>query len=1100
MDALSGVSRLGVTGLTDGRLDTGFLADLARRASFWWERSPDAIRTLGSEGACLDDWRSVMGGSATALERRLDWQGSATFRLAYSAVGGEACLPQWTSVLRCIAKALTDGDGNEALLDPEARFAFEELLAPAVRAAAGLLRERVEREQPDVDTDLLGLLSPEAHRDLQRALLARLSSIMSEPLYVAFCQVRPYGPMLLGALDAIGGDNVEDTAYREFVASTAADSMRAIFDAYPVVARLAGTAVEQWVESVAELLQRFANDLPLLNDRLLDGLVGFDVATPMIATVEASLSDAHRGGRSVAVLTLADGRRLVYKPKSLALEAALGRLLGWCSEGKQFDLRAAAVLDRGEYGWGEYIEHLPCQDREGARRYYHRAGALLCVLHLLRASDCHHGNLVAHGEYPVLIDAETLCHPRARSLHQDGDIATAGDITQDFLGSVLRTMMLPSWHVSGDGQVAYDISGLGSSASGPLPYSVRDWSWVNTDAMALRERAGEVPAEKNVLRVGDHVVTATDFVPEVVAGFEAMYDHLVRNRAELSGPTGPLAAFADLPIRFLFRGTRIYASILNSACVAEQLTDGARFSIQLDRVSVAFVQGRSRPHAWPVLQGELHALGQLDIPYFQGSVSSDALDAGHGIVIPRYFEASGYADVIATLNSLGDDDRAWQVGLIEGSFLSQVVRHEETEPPDNLERPTPAQRTFERATHPPTHLEMARAVGDELAQRSLMDSRGEAHWLGLGLVAQTERVQLELIGDSLYDGRCGVALFLAALHHVTAEPRWAHLADAALGSVRRLGDELENYAGDPALLPGPAAVGSMVYALVRASAYLEKPEYLDLATRLSAAITQDLIDQDTSYDVLSGAAGATLGLLSLHHATGDSDALTRATACGDHLLAHRLGPEGTRAWTTLGPLPLTGFSHGAAGIALALCRLAEANADPRFGMAAQEAMAYERTLFSAKHGNWPDLRQGDQGAEPSYPNQWCHGATGIALARLGSGAWAHDPQVDDEIRAALTTTMDAGPALVDHLCCGTTGRVEALIVGAAHLDRPDWHQAAERLASHVQQHRISTGMYQLFPNLPRPVFNPGFFRGVSGIGYQWIRMAHPQIPSAILWQ
>ena len=54
--------------------------------------------------------------------------------------------------------------------------------------------------------------------------------------------------------------------------------------------------------------------------------------------------------------------------------------------------------------------------------------------------------------------------------------------------------------------------------------------------------------------------------------------------------------------------------------------------------------------------------------------------------------------------------------------------------------------------------------------------------------------------------------------------------------------------------------------------------------------------------------------------------------------------------------PLTGYSHGAAGIALALLELAARTGAEGFRSAARGAIDYERSLFSSEAGNWPDLR------------------------------------------------------------------------------------------------------------------------------------------------
>src|ERR671915_222589 len=87
-------------------------------------------------------------------------------------------------------------------------------------------------------------------------------------------------------------------------------------------------------------------------------------------------------------------------------------------------------------------------------------------------------------------------------------------------------------------------------------------------------------------------------------------------------------------------------------------------------------------------------------------------------------------------------------------------------------------------------------------------------------------------------------------------------------------------------------------------------------------------------------------------------------------------------WNNEGAItrPLTGFSHGTAGIAWALLELAALTGEEHFRKAALDAIAYERDLFSPEAGNWPHL--GDDN-NPFWVT-WCHGAPGIGLARLCS--------------------------------------------------------------------------------------------------------------------
>ena len=68
-------------------------------------------------------------------------------------------------------------------------------------------------------------------------------------------------------------------------------------------------------------------------------------------------------------------------------------------------------------------------------------------------------------------------------------------------------------------------------------------------------------------------------------------------------------------------------------------------------------------------------------------------------------------------------------------------------------------------------------------------------------------------------------------------------------------------------------------------------------------------------------------------------------ACAQVLLEHQItaGPC-AGAWPGGETIPLTGMSHGAAGIAYALCRLYQVTTEPRLLAAAEAAMRFENTL------------------------------------------------------------------------------------------------------------------------------------------------------------
>jgi lantibiotic modifying enzyme len=272
-----------------------------------------------------------------------------------------------------------------------------------------------------------------------------------------------------------------------------------------------------------------------------------------------------------------------------------------------------------------------------------------------------------------------------------------------------------------------------------------------------------------------------------------------------------------------------------------------------------------------------------------------------------------------------------------------------------------------------------------------------------------------------------------------------------------------------------------------------------IAARL---ITPGEIANDRAFDVIGGAAGAILGLLALHEATGDADALDRAVACGHHLLAHRTaGEHGHHAWATNEGKRLCGFAHGAAGIAYALLRLAGRSGEEVFREAAAEAIAFEDALYVADRQNWPDLRPvSPDHPEAEYAATWCNGGAGIGLARLGGLAALDTPQIRADIDHAMDVIRREGGQGVDHLCCGNLGRADVLLEMGSRLGRPDLdHAARVRVANH-RRRALERGGYRLWWETGGGISVPGLFQGTSGVGYALLRAAFPdRLPSVLLW-
>lgn len=1035
------------------------LRRIAAQASTARERlnAPHLLALLPE--AAVAPWVAAVG--PEHWPRFLAWEGltEAEVRRAVAPVQwrAEASLPAWAEAVgAALRRAELALESLPPGCDPSAPLPFEALLAPF----AADFQTRLAVEAADV-------LAPPAQHALTRGLLRELAHLAAPALLTEFRRFSATGLSPLARFVTAE----PDALYRQFVARLTGGAWLDFLTRYPVLARWMGTRIVLWTAAHIELAQRLAADLPGLRER-------WGSAPPVMA-LEPALSDPHDGGRQVSVLTFAAGPRLVYKPRPVMLAAAFQQLLEWLTaRAAPVDLRAPEVWAREGYGWLTFLTPQPCTD---AALYYRRAGALLAVLHLLDATDAHAENLLACGDYPVLMDAETLLHPRVRRLP-----ATLPDAEAEALArlehSVLRTGMLPGWSPA---------EGVGGAAVAPA----RGWLHINTDRMAQVTVAAPVPPTSHIPQTADGPAPAV-YLPEIVAGFEALTRFcLVHREALLSGP---LPAFRGCETRFVFRSTRVYGQLLARMAEPPALRDGLVVGWPLEMLARAFLRAPERSAGWPLLAAERQALLQGDIPRFSVGVEAGALPVAPGVTIPDYFEAPSYAALTSRLRALGEAAIA-EAAIAEAAIAEQAQWIREAALLSTGAEPG-EQRT-ELSQAPDCHspfaichfLEEALALAAELRRRAVVGDDGSVTWIAPQPLHGGARPQFAPLGYDLYDGLAGVALFWAALYRVRGEAEAREMALGALAPVCALA---RGPAG-PWLaargLGGAEGAGSLLYALAQIGAWLAAPALWDVAREVAGWLPPERIAAEKRVGVVDGLAGAALGLLALHQVAPEEGLAIQAGVCGRRLLA-LADAEAAQ----------TGFAHGAAGVALALLRLHTFTGEIEFRRGAEALIAAETAHFSAEAGNWRDLRP-DPEAAPRFAGAWCNGAPGIGLARVGGLDVLDTPGVRRDIDAALTTTRrllaEEQHRQADHVCCGNFGRIDILLEAGQRLVRPEWRALAQTTAAQVVARAHRFGGYHLSGAVPRGVFAPGFFQGMAGIGYSLLRLAYPgQLPAVLLWE
>ena len=93
-----------------------------------------------------------------------------------------------------------------------------------------------------------------------------------------------------------------------------------------------------------------------------------------------------------------------------------------------------------------------------------------------------------------------------------------------------------------------------------------------------------------------------------------VYRILQRHRDTVLAPGGPLDRMRHARIRFIFRHTSLYASLLERLQHPNYLRDGVARSVQMDVLTRPLLGLDSPPTLWPIVAAERAALEQLDVP------------------------------------------------------------------------------------------------------------------------------------------------------------------------------------------------------------------------------------------------------------------------------------------------------------------------------------------------------------------------------------------------------------------------------------------------------------------------------------------------------
>ncbi len=430
-----------------------------------------------------------------------------------------------------------------------------------------------------------------------------------------------------------------------------------IFRQYPVLARQVVRTIDSWSNFCYEFLSSLHKDYSLLQNT-------FSQKAPLgkFTEIRNNDGDPHDDGRSVLIAVFESGLPIVYKPRSLDVDVKYNNLVSCLNNLSDFDFKTPLVINFGDYGWVEFINHKECETKKDVEKYYRRYGGLSALLFCLRTTDIHNENLVASGSQPVLIDLESMLYSKIANPLLTKEQRKCNSHSLSNIG------LLPGVDYAFGGGHGFDMSALAGIAGQVDDVPRKRWIRRRTDEMESVDAPTRKTQDKcNLVLCNGKVVNPLHFQQQILLGFTAVYRLLLQNKNVLLQEGELIDSFADSEVRSVIRSTVIYSSLLYNLFLPNSLRDALAQDRCLD---ILWLSYKDLPDIAVLTGEEMLDLKDGDIPIFKAVASSTSVISSHGDVIKDALVASPLESVRKRLRELSEEDLEVQLGIIRKSMYA----------------------------------------------------------------------------------------------------------------------------------------------------------------------------------------------------------------------------------------------------------------------------------------------------------------------------------------------------------------------------------------------------------------------------------------------
>ncbi len=430
------------------------------------------------------------------------------------------------------------------------------------------------------------------------------------------------------------------------------DHILNFYSKYPTLIRLLTLKTNDFINNVNEFLLRLNHDIYDIEKEF-----NIKIKNRIIKNINCK-NNYQKNGKSVLEFVFGDGEKFIYKPRGLSVLKPYNTFIKWFNENSNLlDIPQSKVLDKGDYIFSSFIEYKTCTKESEVINYYKRYGEIIGLIYFLCGNDFHLDNIIANGEYPYIVDVETLIQSFSKLNFEYEAKQEAKKIISD---SVLYSALLP-----------FKI------------YGAKIDNEIEVGALSgyeqiIGNKVLTSNKKKNIPSLNNEYVDYKKYTSYIIEGFRETCDFIMKSKDFLTLGDGFINIFKDAMVRNILRPSYSYSLLLDYSYNPDFTSDFLKREKLMENLWAYPFENKA------VIKYEVKDMLFDYIPIFYSFCNSRNLITSDGEVIEDYFEESGFDRVKNRIKNIDKDEIERQVshmivsfGLYEETILKNKIKRQD---------------------------------------------------------------------------------------------------------------------------------------------------------------------------------------------------------------------------------------------------------------------------------------------------------------------------------------------------------------------------------------------------------------------------------------